>query len=233
MSVGKLDPSASGIDEVARLRQSMLHASQRLDPATISSLLTEAVEAVGLADCIDEVLLPVMGQIGRWWAAGQYSIPQEQMTTEAVRAWLDHRGTLVPTPGHAQPVLLACGPRDRHTIGAEALALLLRMQGWQCRMLGARISVANLMTAALAMTPAAIIVVSHLAANRGPAVEALSRVRQADIVAFYAGNAFVSLDNRREVPGIYLGTRIQDACSMVCGILETSSRAGYSTGQRG
>jgi methanogenic corrinoid protein MtbC1 len=227
VSVGEVEPSpAAGTGEIAELQQTVLAASQRLDAAGVSHTLTEAATAVGLPDCIDQVILPVMSQIGRWWAAGEYSIPQEQMTTEAVRAWLDHRGTLVSAPRHAQPVLLACGPRDRHTIGAEALALLLRIQGWQCRMLGARISVANLLTAALAMTPAAVVLVSHLAANRRLAVEALTGVHRADIVGFYAGNAFASQDNRRDVPGIYLGTSIQGACSQICHILDAADQNG-------
>ena len=223
-----MPPPQGGGGHVGRLQRAVLDASQRLDAATISTTLTEAMDVVGLPDCIDLVILPVMSQIGRWWAAGQYSIPQEQMTTEAVRAWLDHRGTFVPTPRHSQPVLLACGPRDRHTIGAEALALLLRTQGWQCRMLGARISAANLLTAASAMTPAAVVLVSHLAANRRLAVESLTGVHEANIVGFYAGNAFISQDNRRDVPGIYLGTSIQGACSLVCKVLDDAPEAGFT-----
>ena len=43
----------------------------------------------------------------------------------------------------ADPVVLACGPSDQHTIGLEALALLLRLRQRPCRVLGARVAAAG------------------------------------------------------------------------------------------
>ncbi len=58
---------------------------------------------MGLAACIDEVLLPAMRQIGVWWAVGHCDIVQERLATEAIRTWLDRRSALAPAPTRAAP----------------------------------------------------------------------------------------------------------------------------------
>ena len=47
------------------------------------------------------------------------------------------KSVFAPAPTRSRPILLACGPHDWHTIGTECLAMLLRYQGWPCRLLGA------------------------------------------------------------------------------------------------
>ncbi len=206
----------------AELIARILDASQRFDAAAIRSALDEGRQALGLADCVDEVLLPAMRQVGLWWANGHCEIAQEAMTTEAARAWLDYRNAFAPPPLSVNPILLACGPRDQHTIGLEALAMLLRSRGWSCRMLGARTSTANLLTAAAATRAAAVVVVAHLAAGRPQALHSIESVIRAGVPTFYAGGAFSYAVTRKNVPGQYLGTRLQDACTVLITALSSA-----------
>ena len=106
----------------------------RVDPC----LLDDATAALGPAACIDDVLLPAMRQIGVWLTVGHCDVMQERMATEAVRTWLDRRSAFTPAPNRPRPILLACGPSDLHTIRVESTAVLLRYQGWPCRVLGAQ-----------------------------------------------------------------------------------------------
>lgn len=191
----------------------VLESAERLDAAAVRGRLDEAAASLGLAACIDDVLLPAMRQIGVWWAVGHCDVAQERMATEAARAWLDRRSAFAPAPSRPRPIVLACGPSDLHTIGLESMAVLLRYQGWPCRMLGARTPTVTLRTAARASGAAGVIVASHLASGRLRAVESIRAVHDLDIEVFYAGNAFATPRSRRGVPGHYLGIRIQDACA--------------------
>lgn len=193
----------------------ILGAAERLDAASIRALLDEATATLGLAACIDDVLLPAMRQIGAWWAVGRCDVVQERMATEAVRAWLDRRGAFAPAPTRPRPILLACGPSDLHTIGLESTAVLLRYQGWPCRVLGARTPTVTIATAARATPVAGVIVVSHLATGRLRAVESIRAINDVGIEVFYAGNAFTTPRTRRGVPGRYLGVGIDDACAQL------------------
>jgi DNA-binding transcriptional MerR regulator/methylmalonyl-CoA mutase cobalamin-binding subunit len=193
----------------------ILKAAEELDATAIRDRLDDSAATLGLAATIDDVLLPAVRQVGVWWAIGHCDVVQERMATEAVRAWLDRRSAFAPPPTRRRPILLACGPTDLHTIGLESTALLLRYQGWPCRVLGARTSTITVTTAAQAAAAAGVIVVSHLATGRSRAVESIRAISDLGIDAFYAGNAFATPRSRRGVPGRYLGVGIEDACAVL------------------
>ena len=193
----------------------ILGAAERSDAASVHARLDEATTTLGLAACIDDVVLPAMRQIGVWWAVGHCDVVQERMATEAVRAWLDRSSAFAPPPTRPRPILLACGPSDLHTIGLESMAVLLRYQGWPCRVLGARTSTVTIATAARATAVAGVIVVSHLATGRLRAVESIRAINDLGIEVFYAGNAFSTPRSRRGVRGRYLGVSIEDACAQL------------------
>jgi len=205
------------------LIRQVLGATERLDAASIRARLDEATATMGLAACIDDVLLPSMRQIGVWWAVGHCDIVQEQMATEAVRSWLDRQSAFAPALTRPRVILLACGPSDLHTIGLESMAVLLRYESWPCRVLGAKTPTVTLVTAALATAVAGVIVVSHLATGRLRAIESIRAVNELGIDVFFAGNSFSASRSRRGVPGGYLGVGIQGACAQVTQALEPAN----------
>src|SRR5664279_5811368 len=93
-------------------------------------------------------------------ATGLCDAAQQLMASEAIRTWLNHRGSFAPPPQEIGPISLACGPRDQDTVGLESLALLLRFLRWPCRVLGARISTFTLTIATQAAGAAGVVVMS-------------------------------------------------------------------------
>jgi methanogenic corrinoid protein MtbC1 len=206
--LGAGGPARDSVDAVLR-------ASSDGDADGVRAELNRAVAVLGLGACIDDVLFPAMKQIGNWWESGHCDVEQERFTSETVRAWLEGLAARAPAPMARAPIVLACGPSDQHTIGLEALALLLRLRRWPCRVLGARVPVPVLVTAVRANQAPAVIVVCHLNSGRQRAIRAIRAVDELPGALFYAGNGFSSPRSRRSVPGRYLGTRVQDACATV------------------
>lgn len=215
-----------GIDgPAAELIAAFLAASQRCDTDGIRAELGRATEILGLGGCVDAVLLPAMRQIGEWWESGRCDITQEHLTTEAARAWLDKNSAFAPIPTMRNPVVLACGPGDLHTLGLEALALLLRHKGWPCRVLGARTSTASLTTAAAATGAAGVVIVAHLPTGRRRALASITAIHELRIPIFYAGNSFSAARRRLHLPGTFLGNRLEDAATVIDVQLRSSGRA--------
>lgn len=204
----------------------LLSASGRGDAEGLRSELNRAAALLGTGGCIDDVVFPAMKQIGLWWESGHCDVEQERFTSETVRGWLDGLAARAPAPIDADPVVLACGPSDQHTIGLEALALLLRLRQRPCRVLGARVPAAALVTAARANNAPAVVVVGHLNSGRQRAIRAIRAVSELPTAVFYAGNGFSSPRSRRNVPGRYLGSRVQQACAAVLAALEAGAGAG-------
>jgi hypothetical protein len=193
----------------------ILAASERADPVAVRTLLGDAHAALGLGPCLDEVLLPAMQQVGLWWQTGRCTVEDEHLTTEAARSWLETLSSSAPEPSRTTPIVLACGPTDLHTIGLEALCVMLRHERWSCRLLGARTAVPALAAAVRATRAGAVVIVSHLSSGRARAVQSMRAADRAGVRVFYAGNAFSSPRSRRSVPGLFLGTRLQGACDLI------------------
>ncbi len=196
--------------------EEFLAGSTRADPLEMRRALNQANQELGLGSCIDDVLLPAMQQIGSWWQTGRCEIKQEHLSTETARGWLDRLNPAAPAPGADRAmIVLACGPRDLHTIGLEALAVLLRYRGRPCRVLGARTTALDFSTAIHAHRSPAAVLVCHLNSGRRAAIESMRSVTDQGVLLFYAGNAFTSAASRRALPGTYLGIHLQDACALI------------------
>ena len=196
--------------------EAFLAAVHQLDSATVSQLLDSFTQTLGLARVLDEVLFPAMREVGRWWEEGRCDVAHEHLVTETSRAWLSRATRVQPVAGvDPRPILLTCGPRDHHTLGLEAIGALLSQRGRACRMLGARTPAASLSVAVEATDAAAVVLVSHLPSARRAAIESLRGIHPGKIHIFYAGNAFVSVQARRSVPGKYLGMSLSQAADLI------------------
>jgi MerR family transcriptional regulator, light-induced transcriptional regulator len=193
------------------LVSAFLSAAYDLDPAGIRDALDRAYDTAGLDETVAGILLPSMSQIGRWWESGQCDVAHEHLATEATRAWLNKRLFLGPRPTRPESIILTCGPRDVHTLGLEAMGVLLAARGWSCRLLGARTPARALATAISGTGATAVVMVSHLSIARRSAVDALRVAQATGVRIYYAGNAFVSPQARHGVPGTYLGERLPEA----------------------
>jgi methanogenic corrinoid protein MtbC1 len=215
------------------LVDSLLAASTQMEPGAVVAVLDRAADELGLPAAMDEVLMPAMRQVGQWWETGRCDVAQEHLTSEAARGWLSRLSAFAPPPVRRNPVVLACGPRDLHTLGLEALGVLLVYDGWSCRVLGARTPAETLVTAARATSAAAVVVVSHLSVGRRPAVEAIRAVADAaGIEVFYAGNAFLFSRARDRVPGTYLGESLAAAAEVLSVIPSRDTRSRRAPSRR-
>ncbi|MET0694006.1 MAG: B12-binding domain-containing protein [Propionibacteriaceae bacterium] len=192
-----------------------LEAVRRLDPTAIEAVLEDSQRVLGLDRSIDEILLPSLRELGRWWEAGTCDIAHEHLASEVTRAWLARVPQHLASRGQDRPIVLSCGPRDFHTIGLEAIGALFRQRGWECLLLGARTPAAALCMAVTESNAAALVMVSHLATARRSTIEALREVAQLPVKVFYAGNAFPTRQARQGVPGSYLGTNLSQAAEFV------------------
>jgi DNA-binding transcriptional MerR regulator len=191
----------------------LMAATHRLDTQGVHDALQRSRQTHGLVVTLEQVVLPVLQEVGRQWAEGSCDVAHEHLLAGAVQNWLAAQRA-EPTERRG-PVVLACGPQDQHTLALEALAVLLADQGFDCRYLGARTPVASLVLAAQRPPARSVVVVSSLDASRAAAVTALEAVAALPVPLFYAGAAFRTPDRREGVPGTYLGGSLSDAARQI------------------
>jgi methanogenic corrinoid protein MtbC1 len=197
-----------------------VEAARRVDTLALREALDAAVRDFGVDQAISQVTLPAMRQIGSLWESGRCDVAGEHVATEAVRSWLSRLAAFAP-PSWRPPLLLACGPKEMHSIGLEAFAVLLVHRGWECRSLGANSPARSIVTAAVASGAVGVVVAAQRAATRRPAAQAVEELSALPGVAvFFAGGAFASAGARRGVRGSYLGEDLVEATETIRRVTE-------------
>ena len=115
-----------------------------------------------------------------------------------------------------RPVLLACPPGERHTLGLEAFAVLLARRQVPARSLGADTPGASILAAVRKTGARGVVITAHRNVVRRSAVSVLAAVdRVAPSRSFYAGNAFATPRARLGVAGTYLGDDLLEAAALI------------------
>jgi MerR family transcriptional regulator, light-induced transcriptional regulator len=203
----------------------LIEAALRLDSDGVRQTLGRSAERLGVESAIRDVVFRAMREIGTRWKTGTCDIEQEHLASEAVRVWLARQTTMAPPPFRPDPIVLACGPKDLHTIGLETFAVVLARRGWPLRMLGAMTPAASLLSTVRSVGAAAAVVIAQRGVTRRAAIESLAAVDAVPGVrVFYAGGAFAAPSARRGVPGTYLGDDVVGAAEIVESALARARR---------
>lgn len=197
-----------------------LGAAAQGDAARLQEVLDTAAALIGDGACVDEVMLPALRQVGSFWTAGVCDAGPERVAIQAIRGWLGRRSAALPSPAGQRPVVIACGPGDGHTVGAEALALLLRSRRRPVRLLGSRVHLPTLIAAINECDAAAVVITAQLATGRRPTATVLHHLQLLPMPLFYAGNAFHLIRGRQRTPGTFLGNSITGAAELIITALD-------------
>lgn len=202
---------------VAGVVQRLLEAARALDGHGVAEALAAARQVHGLARTVEEVVVPVMREIGAQWADGRCGVSHEHVLSAGVDHWLHQQEQAAPPPTRPGLVVLACGPADLHTIGLRALGALVAWQGVDCLTLGALTPVEALRQAVQDAPAQSVVVVSQLTRARPAAIAAIRAAATTTARVYFAGASFDSPRSRTAVPGTYLGTHLGAAAAHLAG----------------
>ena len=206
--------AAAGAPAGAHL-EAVVRAAQARRPDELRSALHDATRACGLERCVDDVLMPAVRHVGCWPEIAGEQESAVGLAVETMRAWLDALTVAAPPPLERPPLLMACAPGDRHSLGLEALTVLLRYQRQPCRLLAPRLSAGAIATAVRANRPGAVVVAVQLDSRLDETSSVLRTIADTGVPTFYAGAAYDPPAARRDVAGQYLGRSLAQAARLI------------------
>lgn len=191
--------------------ESILAAVVRFDASDTGRLLDRAVAHHGPRRVLDEVVTPLLVEVGRRWATGELTVAHEHFATELVEDLL--RGLIGASAARADgPALLVTTlPGEQHAMGAHMAALVCRLRGRVVWRLGVDTPVESIADA-VRETGARAVLLSVSASNAGPGVDRLLRELRAAVdaaVPIVVGGAGVRT-RRRGPQGIRWTPTLED-----------------------
>jgi DNA-binding transcriptional MerR regulator/methylmalonyl-CoA mutase cobalamin-binding subunit len=210
---------------VADVSAAALRATRRFDALELQTTLERAAVTLGVPEFLDEVVAPVLEEIGRGWRERSISIAQEHMATAVFRRVLGWLLGVYENDG-AAPRLIVATPRGQtHELGALMVAVSAAAEGWAVTYLGPDLPVDDLLSAA-AETDAQAVAISvvHVPDQRDIAA-ALSETRgglPARVPLLLGGAAASTIELERELTG----TMVIDSLAELRVVLRHLDRAG-------
>lgn len=138
--------------QLQRWRDDILLAAQRLDQTAIEATLDEAMHSTAPIPFYEDLIAPLLREVGDRWHKGTLSVAEEHLISTAVRQRIV--SLLAEAPKRAtRHVVCACPPYDQHELGLLGAALRFRHAGWKVTFLGARTPVDHLDRVVRALEP--------------------------------------------------------------------------------
>ncbi len=120
----------------------LLDAIQRFDGDSLAAMLQRGALQAGCVAFLDDLARPLMIEVGRRWATGELTVAHEHFASEHLRARL---ADLNVADRHGAPCVVCANlPGERHSLGLEMAAVVLRQSGLRVLYLGADMPLGDL-----------------------------------------------------------------------------------------
>lgn len=138
-------------------------ALENLDDAAAHAAFDRLLAEFAVGSVLENVVLPVLRDLGEGWARGEVSVAQEHFASNVVRGRLLGlaRGW---DRGRGPRAVLACPAGERHDLGLLAFGLALREHGWRITFLGGDTPGDTLAETVADLAPAAVVLAAADAA---------------------------------------------------------------------
>ena len=208
-----------------------VHSQLPADRDDLAALLTEGdIEAMRLLDrlavslplerIIEEVIRPVMTEVGERWASGSISVSEEHAATWLVSAWLSAQVRLMPPPLRKGLVVTAAPEGERHELGLVMFGAFLRRQGVRVLHLGSDMPPSDLAAMIASREGDVAVLAISTALGQAGLSETIEHLREGGrLIPVCVGGPFVQL-RALPLPAVALPTEFAPAAERVLSLLD-------------
>jgi methanogenic corrinoid protein MtbC1 len=181
----------------------------------------------------EQIIAPVLVEIGERWHRGELSITREHYATNYLMQRLAAILRTVPNATAHPLIWVGCAPGELHEIGALLLSIYLRRAGYTVRYLGQNLPVDDLVAEVRLSKPDMVLFSAttiESALHLRPLCESLVDIAPPRPMIGYGGRAFnLRPELRNEIAGVYLGATAVEAVESIAELLTERSRRGART----
>lgn len=174
---GAPDPSSGRGAELAAYRRQALDAVEAFDVDRLESLVRRASLKHGLPTFVDELVVPVLTDVGARWHDGDLGIAQEHMASGVFTRVLHDILEGAASKREGPAILVATPAGHRHEIGAMVAAAVAAMEGWRVLYLGADLPAAEIARTAGEVDARAVALSVVHGSDEGTIEEEIRRLR--------------------------------------------------------
>ncbi len=206
--------SSSGVHSPAAIGEALLEVLLAFREPESETILSEAFAFYPVDVVVEEIVAPLLTEVGERWHRGEATIAQEHFITDFLRRRLMVLFHAAHQPATGPLAITAAAPAEWHDLGILMVSLALRREGWRVIPLGQNVPVESLVAEIHKLRPNLVC----LSATTGESIGALRQVYEAvrDMSEprpqlVFGGRAFnLHPEWRSDFPGAYLGASARE-----------------------
>jgi methanogenic corrinoid protein MtbC1 len=144
---------ATGPRHVATVVDELLDALLCYREADAEAILAEAFALYSVESVAEDVIAPVLVEIGERWHRGETSVVQEHFATAFLRRRLSTLFHAYDQPATGPLAVTGAAPGEWHDVGILLVSLALRRHGWRVIYLGQNVPVSQLIQEVRSLAP--------------------------------------------------------------------------------
>ncbi|MGL4648665.1 MAG: MerR family transcriptional regulator [Caldilineaceae bacterium] len=212
-------PTRESVRSFEALRVDLSESLMNFDEIAAEQVMSEAFALYPLEQVGEQVVTPVLIDVGERWHRNEISITREHFATN----YLLHRLTAllrtVPNLEGGPLLWVGCAPGELHEGGAVLLAIYLRRAGYQIHYLGQNLPIDDFVGEVRRRQPAMVLLsasTSEAAHGLRRMADELAHIEMPRPIIGYGGRIFIRQpDLRSQIAGVYLGDSAQEAVDTV------------------
>lgn len=148
-------PGPGGYDAHRAIAEAMALA-RTLDADRLQAALRRGAVSLGALAFLDQVVTPLLDQIGDAWVAGEIGPAEEHVVSVAVESVLDWITSAALESANGPMLVVGTLPGELHRLGAWLVAASAGLEGWRVTFLGAPLPGTEIARAARGLSAAAV-----------------------------------------------------------------------------
>jgi methanogenic corrinoid protein MtbC1 len=135
----------------AQVLDAALQAIEQFDGKRIEDILTRSEVSWSQIRVIDELVRPLIDEIGERWRTGAFRVAHEHLASSVIRGFLTNLRTTKHPPEHGPVAVFATPAGQWHELGALMAAAVAGIDGWRVAYLGANLPAEDIVATARAV----------------------------------------------------------------------------------
>ena len=163
---------------LADARQEAIEAIESFDADGLEATVRRASLKHGLRTFVDELVVPVLTEVGTRWHGGELGVAQEHLASGVFSRALQHILEGSATDANAPAIVVATPSGHRHEIGAMIAAAVAGSEGWKVLFLGADLPADEIVRTVREVGARAVALSLVYGADGAPTERELRRLRE-------------------------------------------------------
>lgn len=208
------------VSQLETFREKWVSACLDFDEVLAEQVANEAFTRFSPEAAFTQIFLPSIRMIGELWYQGKITVQQEHFASALLTRRVDALITTSPLPTRHEKIIVACPPKEEHTLSTLLLTLFLRRRGFFVVYLGTNVPWEEFKETVDRIKPHLVLFTAQQLKTAATLQETIRALSPTGVTIGYSGGIFNTTPNvRNYINAEYLGSDFSNVFSAIEALL--------------